>query len=133
MRSICWERFPHVAGSPRATAWLTIQANLGLAANTIESYARGVEGYMVFAAREQISVESASREHVAAYVRDLASCPGRQSPSVVSTDSGAGLANATLQLRLTAVRLFFDYLMEEGVRENNPVGRGRYTPGKRFG
>jgi integrase len=46
---------------------------------------------------------------------------------------GAGLANATLQQRLTAVRLYYDYLMEEGLRADNPVGRGRYTPGKGFG
>ena len=31
------------------------------------------------------------------------------------------------------VRLFYDFLVEEGVRESNPVGRGRYTPGRRFG
>jgi integrase/recombinase XerD len=29
--------------------------------------------------------------------------------------------------------LFYDFLVEEGVRESNPVGRGRYTPGRRFG
>lgn len=48
-------------------------------------------------------------------------------------ESGAGLSNATLQQRLTSVRLFFDYLIEEGLRETNPIGRGRYTPGKAFG
>jgi len=25
------------------------------------------------------------------------------------------------------VRLFYDFLMEENVRETNPVGRGRFT------
>lgn len=48
-------------------------------------------------------------------------------------DSGAGLANTTLQQRLTAGRWFYDYLMEEGIRRTNPVGRGRYTPGRGFG
>jgi integrase len=52
---------------------------------------------------------------------------------VVALDSGSGLANATLQQRLVPVRLFYDFLVEEGVRESNPVGRGRYTPGRRFG
>src|SRR6476469_4279845 len=28
------------------------------------------------------------------------------------------------------VRLFYDFLVEEGVRESNPIGRGRYTPGR---
>jgi integrase len=78
-------------------------------------------------------VVEASRDHIAAYVRDLASRPNRRGANVVMLDSGAGLANATLQQRVTAVRLFYDYLIEEGLRPNNPVGRGRYTPGKGFG
>jgi hypothetical protein len=51
----------------------------------------------------------------------------------VTLDSGAGLANATLQQRLVAVRLFYGFLIEEGLREANPVGRGRYTPDRGFG
>lgn len=38
-----------------------------------------------------------------------------------------------MQQRLVPVRLFYDFLMEEGLRESNPVGRGSYTPGRRFG
>ena len=75
----------------------------------------------------------ASRADVAVFVRTLTSRPSRHGANVVSIDSGSGLANATLQQRLVPVRLFFDYLIEEGVRESNPVGRGRYTPGRRFG
>jgi site-specific recombinase XerD len=52
---------------------------------------------------------------------------------VLALDSGAGLSNATLQQRLVPVRLFYDFLIEEGLRESNPVGRGSYTPGRRFG
>ena len=51
----------------------------------------------------------------------------------MALDSGSGLANATLQQRLVPVRLFYDFLVEEGVRESNPVGRGRYTPGRASG
>ena len=43
------------------------------------------------------------------------------------------MANATLQQRLVAVRLFYDFLVEEGLRESNPVGRGRYTSGRWVG
>ncbi len=35
-------------------------------------------------------------------------------------------------LSLVAVRLFYDHLVEGGLRESNPVGRGRYTPGRGF-
>jgi integrase/recombinase XerD len=38
-----------------------------------------------------------------------------------------------LQQPLVPVRLFYDFLMEEGLRESNPVGRGSYMPGRRFG
>jgi integrase len=37
-----------------------------------------------------------------------------------------------MQQRLTVVRLFYDYLVEENLRQDNPVGRGRYTPGTGF-
>lgn len=66
-------------------------------------------------------------------MRDLTSRPHSGGSNVVAIDSGGGLSNATLQQRLVAVRLFFDHLVEEGVRETNPVGRGRYTAGKSFG
>lgn len=52
---------------------------------------------------------------------------------MVSIDSGSGLANATIQQRLVPVRLFYDFLMEDGERDSNPVGRGRYTPGRQRG
>jgi site-specific recombinase XerD len=48
-------------------------------------------------------------------------------------ESECGLAIATIQQRLTAVRLYYDSLIAEGIRPDNPVGRGKYTPGKRFG
>ncbi|OWA00964.1 integrase [Streptomyces sp. CS113] len=68
-----------------------------------------------------------------ANVRELMSRPHRRGANVVAIDSGSGLANATIQQRLVPVRLFYDFLMEEGLRESNPVGRGRYTPGRQQG
>jgi ATP-dependent DNA helicase UvrD/PcrA len=56
--------------------------------------------------------------------------PSRRGGNVVSIDSGSGLANATILQRLVPVRLFYEFLMEEGLRQSNPVGRGRYTPGR---
>ncbi|MEV8063163.1 site-specific integrase, partial [Streptomyces antimycoticus] len=76
---------------------------------------------------------TANRAHIAVYVRELTSRPSRRGANVVSIDSGAGLANATIQQRLVPVRLFYDFLMEDGQRDSNPVGRGRYTPGRRRG
>jgi integrase/recombinase XerD len=83
----------------------------------------------VLCERGGVDPVTANRAQVAAFVRELTSRPSLRGPNIVSLDSGAGLANATLQQRLVPVRLFYDFLIEEGIRESNPVGRGRYTPG----
>src|SRR5581483_7305925 len=127
-----WDHFPLVAHSSDAKSWLTIQAHLGLAQNTIEAYGRALEDFLSFSAGLSVTPEVATKEHVAAYVRDLATRKNSRQAKEL-TDPGVGLANATIQQRLTAVRLYYDYLMEEGRRSDNPVGRGRYTPGKAFG
>lgn len=75
----------------------------------------------------------AGRAYVAGFIGDLRKRPGPRDANVASIESGVGLSNATMQQRLTAIRLFFDYLIEEGHRETNPVGRGRYIAGKGFG
>ena len=64
----------------------------------------------------------AGRAQIAAYIRELAgrSC-GMEVPSVTTS----GLANATMRHRLTVIRLFYDFLVEEGLRTTNPVARGR--------
>jgi integrase/recombinase XerD len=131
--AIHWERYPTVASSPQARTWLKIQRDLGLAQNTIDAYGRALEDFLAFSGRDGFPLVSATREHIARYVHDLSSRPNRRGTNIRVLDTGYGLANATLQQRLTAIRLFYDYLTEEGLRETNPVGRGRYTPGRQFG
>jgi len=99
----------------------------------MDAYARALAEYLQFCERDGVDPLAASRAQVAAFVRELATRPSPRGVKVVSIDSGAGLANATLQQRLVAVRLFYEFLVDEGVRESNPVGRGRYTPSGGFG
>ena len=133
MADVRWNHYPHVFANDVARSWLLLESNLGLAANTLDAYGRALEEYIGFSAVRNTAIITATKAHVAAYVRYLISRPNRRGQNVLALDSGAGLANATLQQRLTAVRLFYDYLMEEGLTPNNPVGRGRYTPGRGFG
>jgi len=125
-------RWPVLACCPEGLAWLRVQADLGLAPRTLEAYSRGLADYLTVCTRDGIEPLSAGRAEVARYVRDLAQRPHPRGV-IVSIDSGVGLANATLQQRLVIVRLFYDHLIEEGRRDTNPVGRGRYTPGRAFG
>ena len=121
--SLCeirWERYPRVAENAHSRAWLTWQCNRGLAANTLEAYGRGLERHLLFLAGRGLTIESVTRLDIAAYVRDLLS-PGPTASDSQRTDKHDLLANATLQQRVTVIRLFYDYLVEEGVRERNPV------------
>lgn len=133
MNQLFVEKFSLIAELVEARSWLQIQADLGLAENTIAAYGRALEDYLGFCKRSGLTPKEVTREQIAAYIHDLRTRPGKKGTKVKRIDSGAGLSNATMQQRLTAVRLFYDYLIEEGVREINPVGRGRYTPGKAFG
>ena len=132
MGLVRFERFLLVTRCESARAWLGVQAALGLAQNTLDAYGRALDDYLGYCDRASIDVHAAGRSQIAAYVRDLALRPNRRDPNIVRMDSGVGLANATIQQRLTAIRLFYDFLIEEGSRTTNPVGRGRYTPGKAF-
>lgn len=127
-----WFRYPLLAVQPHARRWLESEYLLGLAPNTIEAYGRGVEDFLGYCKRVDADPVTASKETIARYVGDLRRRPSPRGAHVVMLESGVGLSNATLQQRLTAVRVFFDFLVEDNGRETNPVGRGRYTPGKRF-
>lgn len=126
-------RWPMLTRCPEALEWMRVQADLGLAPRTLEAYARGLADYLTVCVREDIDPLSAGRAEVARYVRDLVQRPSPRGATIVSIESGVGLANATLQQRLVVVRLFYDHLIEEGRLDTNPVGRGRYTPGRGFG
>ena len=99
-------------------------ARVAAGSRTVEAYARSLVDYLRFCERHDMGVAAAGRAEIAGCVRDLRERPGRRGANVVALDSGAGLANAPLQLRVTAVRLFYDFLVEERVRDRNPVGRG---------
>ena len=124
------ERWPAIASCRDALTWLGIQVDLGLSPRTIDAYARAMTDYLTVCRRDAIDPLIAGRSEIAHYVRDLRQRPSRRGTRVITLDSGAGLANATLQQRLVAVRLFYDHLIEEAKRETNPVGRGRFTPGR---
>lgn len=124
MHEINWEKYPRVAKYEHARTWLTIQVRLGLSPNTLDAYSRGLEDFFTVCQNQALPVLTAKREHIALYVNEMATRQG--------LSGKAGLANATMQQRLTAVRLFYDYLVEEGLREGNPVGRGKYVPGRAF-
>lgn len=132
MHVIQWPRYPFIAKNDHARRWLRSVADLGHARNTVEAYGRALEEYLSFVKGLGVAVAEARRDHVAGYVRSLL-VRNKPDGKVVEIDAPMGLSNASVQQRLTAVRLFYDFLMEEQQCNANPVGRGRYTPGHVFG
>src|SRR4051794_18636555 len=130
-----WERWPALAAVPSALAWLSMRADLGLAHRSTDAYARGLSEYLVFCAAAAADPLTVRREHVARFVRHLTERPSRHVGADAGSPSSAcpRLSNATVQQRLTAVRLFSDSLGGGGLRDPTPVGRGRSAPGARGG
>lgn len=114
-----------------AERWLSIQRDLGRAPNTISAYRHSLECYGSFCMTVERPVYEATREDVALFVRSMTAF--RLPASRKTKCERSGMANATIRLRLTAIRLFYDHLIQEGVRGDNPVGRGRYTQDGGFG
>lgn len=110
--AISFAKYPYVLQHHRAHEWLVMRAQFGLAFNTIDAYARALSSYFAFSEKDCITPELSSRADVARWINE---------------ERERGIANATLILRLTALRLFFDYLVEENDRSNNPVFRGGTT------
>jgi integrase/recombinase XerD len=133
MTEIRWEQYPLVARYELARNWLQRQAHLQLAPNTVDAYGRCLNDYLSFCARHNTQPEAVTRDLVAQYVQDLASRPNPKGANILSFESGRGLSNSTMQQRITVLRLFCDALIEQQLRQDNPVGRGHYVPGKAFG
>src|SRR5258708_5850928 len=133
MTEIRWEQYPLVSQHALARNWLQRQVHLQLAPNTGDAYGRCLNDYLGFCARHSVQPEAVTRDQVALYVQDLAHRPNPKGANILSIESGRGLSNATMQQRITVLRLFCDSLIEQQLRQDNPVGRGHYVPGKAFG
>jgi site-specific recombinase XerD len=132
MSNPCFNHYPLVTQYSSAQDWLQIQANLCLASNTIEAYGQALNDYFYFCICSEIAPEIATKGNIAAYVRHLTE---RHNPRRKNRQNGTnkGLANATIQQRLTVVRLYYEYLIEEGLCNKNPASKGRYTAKRGFG
>lgn len=133
MDEIRWELYPLVAMNVHGHHWLTMQSQLQLAPKTIDAYGRSLNDFLAFCQRLEVEPSTIAREQVALYVQDLAQRPNPKGAKVLSIESGRGLSNATMHQRITVLRLFCDSLVERQLRQDNPVGRGHYVPGKAFG
>ena len=99
-----------------AERWLKLLSDLGRAQATLTAYRNALRHYFAFCSQKSIEPEKARFEDLAAYISPQ--LPGMPSP----------VASATLQLRLSAIRLWYDFLMYQDLCLVNPLPRSG-TPG----
>jgi len=99
-----------------AERWLKLLSNLGRAQATMTAYRDALRHYFAFCSQNGIKPDKARFEDLAAYISPQ--LPGMQFPA----------ASATLQLRLSAIRLWYDFLMYQNLCLINPLPRSG-TPG----
>lgn len=120
-----WSHYPLVAADPQGRSWLTLIDNLGRSPATVDAYARGLNQYLEFCRACNINATAATLEHVSLFVRHLRGEDARFLPV------RPAVSNATLQQRITAVRLWYDHLIYQNIRERNPVPRGHRSSASR--
>jgi len=94
---IQWANYPLLADHEPGRRWLQFTANIGRAPNTIDAYGRAAEDHLRYCHREGFDPLTAKADAVAGWIGDLRARPNPRSAKVVHLDSGAGLANATIQ------------------------------------
>ncbi|MDU7840218.1 MAG: tyrosine-type recombinase/integrase [Pantoea sp.] len=94
-----------------AGQWLKILSDLGRATATIKAYRYALTHFFSFCAEREIIPEQASFEDIAGYIRP-------QLP-----DMPSAVASATLQLRISALRLWYDFLVYQDICSLNPLPR----------
>ena len=133
MTDVRWEFYPLVADEHTARTWLRIQANLQRSPKTIDAYGRCLNDYLSFCKQHQLHPETITREQFTLYIQYLATRPNPKGTKILTYPSRYGLSNSTMLQRITVVRLYHDYLVEQQIRETTPVRRGYYVPGTGFG
>ena len=94
-----------------ADRWLKLLSNLGRAQATLTAYRNALRQYFEFCSQHSIEPEKVRFEDVAAYISPQ--LPGMPFPA----------ASATLQLRLSAIRLWYDFLIYLDLCTVNPLPR----------
>lgn len=94
-----------------AERWLNLLSSLGRAQATLAAYRCALRHYFAFCCRHRIEPEKARFGDLAAYISPQ--LPGMPFPTV----------SATLQLRLSAIRLWYDFLVYQDICSLNPLPR----------
>lgn len=127
MQEINWQYYPQVTKHPVAHAFIESQAKRQKRPKTIDAYARNLEDLLnAFAQLGLLDPVEAGPDDLEAYIDWLYQrTPARPRNKVTSLPE-EGLSPNTIQQRIVTARLFYDFCIYRGHRQNkiNPIPRG---------
>jgi integrase/recombinase XerD len=122
--SVEWHRFPAVVAEPLARAWLDLVELRGRDPKTIDAYGRGLNEFIAWLdGRSPTAVDELDAY---TFIRHL-----QTRGNVRQLSAGGALKNATLQQKVTVVRLFYDDLLRRKLIAEHPLPRGRWSDNRR--
>jgi site-specific recombinase XerD len=138
MQDIQWQHYPHVAENPVTRAFVESQAKRQKRPKTIDAYARNLEDLMrAFTESAIQDLIEASPADIETYIDWLYQRTPAKPRNKLTSLPGEGLSPNTIQQRIVTARLFYDFCIYRGYRQNkvNPIPRGNPgygdTPPKR--
>jgi len=112
-----------------AMDWLKINSARGKTDNTVFAYSYALADFIRFCQTEQIDYFQATRQQVISYFNDLDNRPLLRHGIVVQ----CGLSTASRKQRLAVLRLYYNYLIHEKIRDTNPLSTEVQVTKNRYG
>jgi integrase len=127
MQAIQWQYYPHVAENPVTRAFIESQAKRQKRPKTIDAYARNLEDLIrAFAMFEHANLIEAGPDLLETYIDHLYHRVPARIRNKVTSKPGETLSPNTVHQRIVTARLFYDFCIYRGYRQDktNPIPRG---------
>jgi site-specific recombinase XerD len=109
-----------------------LRAQRGLSENTLRVYLADLDAFRRYLDREGLSLTDMDRSMLRGYLawlatsaRQMASIPEAGRPGRNNRPFGAGYARVSVARKLTVLRSFYRFLVQEGLFETSPLPSGR--------
>src|SRR6266567_9348680 len=127
MQEIQWQYYPHVAEHPITRAFIESQIKRQKRPKTIDAYARNLEDLLrAFAGFGNANLIEAGPDLLEDYIDNLYHRAPARIRNKITSQPGEGLSPNPIHQRIVTARLFYDFCIYRGYRQDktNPLPRG---------